>query len=152
MFLTKTVLWNSYCVFRKRNDSISHHSPSCILDCQMRMPAQGNEDFFSALLDGYDSVSGSPVWSPSPSDSGTSEDPHSDHIESPPPTASPLLNPRIVVSQAQHNLDTNFPFNFSEYQVFVNLPCDSRLCKHRWLASYLLIHCIVPGFCYTFRR
>ncbi|XP_026054084.1 cyclic AMP-responsive element-binding protein 3-like protein 3-A [Carassius auratus] len=82
----------------------------------MRMPTQGNEDFFSALLDGYDSVSGSPVWSPSPSDSGTSEDPHSDHIESPPPTASPLLNPRIVVSQAQHNLDTNFPFNFNGWE------------------------------------
>lgn len=82
----------------------------------MMMPAQGNEDFFSALLDGYDSVSGSPVWSPSPSDSGTSEDPHSDHIESPPPTASPLLNPRIVVSQAQHNLDTNFPFNFNGWE------------------------------------
>lgn len=85
----------------------------------MMMPAQGNEDFFNALLGGYDSVSGSPVWSPSPSDSGISEDPHSDHIDSPPPTASPPLEPRIVVSQAQHNLDANFPFNFSEYQVFV---------------------------------
>lgn len=85
----------------------------------MMMPAQGNEDFFNALLDGCDSVSGSPVWSPSPSDSGISEDPHSDHIDSPPPNTSPPVEPHVVISQAQHNLATNFPFDFSEYQVFV---------------------------------
>ncbi|XP_016395872.1 cyclic AMP-responsive element-binding protein 3-like protein 3-A [Sinocyclocheilus rhinocerous] len=87
-----------------------------VQDPHMMMPAQGNEDFFNALLGGYDSVSGSPVWSPSPSDSGISEEPHSDHIDSPPPTASPPLEPRIVVSQAQHNLDTNFPFNFNGWE------------------------------------
>ncbi|XP_016325902.1 cyclic AMP-responsive element-binding protein 3-like protein 3-A [Sinocyclocheilus anshuiensis] len=87
-----------------------------VQDPHMMMPAQGNEDFFNALLGGYDSVSGSPVWSPSPSDSGISEDPHSDHIDSPPPTTSPPLEPRIVVSQAQHNLDTNLPFNFNGWE------------------------------------
>ncbi|KAF4097703.1 cyclic AMP-responsive element-binding protein 3-like protein 3-A isoform X2 [Onychostoma macrolepis] len=87
-----------------------------VQDPHMMMPAQGNEEFFNALLGGYDSVSGSPVWSPSPSDSGISEDPHSDHIDSPPPTASPPLEPHIVVSQAQHNLDTNLPFNFNGWE------------------------------------
>lgn len=83
------------------------------------MPSQGNEDFFNALIGGCDSVSGSPVWSPSHSDSGISEDPHSDHIDSPPSNASPPMEPRIVVSQTQHNLNTNFPFDFSEYKEFV---------------------------------
>ncbi|XP_042605205.1 cyclic AMP-responsive element-binding protein 3-like protein 3-A [Cyprinus carpio] len=87
-----------------------------VQDPHMMMPAQGNEDFFNALLGGYDSVSESPDWSPSPSDSGISEDPHSDHIDSPPPTASPPLEPRISVSQAQHNLNTNFPFNFNGWE------------------------------------
>ncbi|RXN31085.1 cyclic AMP-responsive element-binding 3 3-A [Labeo rohita] len=87
-----------------------------VQDPQMMMPAQGNEDFFNALLGGYDSVSGSPVWSPSPSDSGISEDPHSDHIDSPPPTASPTMEPHVVASQARHNLDTNFPFNFNGWE------------------------------------
>lgn len=87
-----------------------------VQDPHMMMPAQGNEEFLNALLGGYDSVSGSPVWSPSPSDSGISEDPHSDHIDSPPPTASPPLEPHIVVSQAQHDLDTNVPFNFNGWE------------------------------------
>lgn len=49
---------------------------------QQNGPADG--DFLSALLTGGgDSVSGSPLWSPSPSDSGISEDPASDHMDSP---------------------------------------------------------------------
>ncbi|XP_043079224.1 cyclic AMP-responsive element-binding protein 3-like protein 3-A [Puntigrus tetrazona] len=108
-----------------KNDGILRHEtmgpqsdqPWPVQDPHMMMPAQGNEEFFNALLGGYDSVSGSPVWSPSPSDSGISEDPHSDHIDSPPPTASPLPEPRIVTSQAHiHSLDTNFPFNFNGWE------------------------------------
>ncbi|KAJ0065160.1 hypothetical protein NL108_005647, partial [Boleophthalmus pectinirostris] len=45
---------------------------------------QANEDFLTALLSGSDSVRCcSPLWSPSHSDSGISEDPHSDHMDSP---------------------------------------------------------------------
>ncbi|XP_051764578.1 cyclic AMP-responsive element-binding protein 3-like protein 3-A [Ctenopharyngodon idella] len=87
-----------------------------VQDPHMMMPAQGNKDFFNALLGGSDSVSGSPVWSPSPSDSGISEDPHSDHIDSPPPNTSPPVEPCIVISQMQHNLDTNFPFDFNGWE------------------------------------
>lgn len=51
-------------------------------------PADG--DFLSALLTGGgDSVSGSPLWSPSPSDSGISEDPASDQMDSPQRPDSP---------------------------------------------------------------
>ncbi|XP_067254779.1 cyclic AMP-responsive element-binding protein 3-like protein 3-A [Chanodichthys erythropterus] len=87
-----------------------------VQDPHMMMPAQGNKDFFNALLGGCDSVSGSPIWSPSPSDSGISEDPHSDHIDSPPPNTSPPVEPCIVISQTQHNLDTNFPFDFNAWE------------------------------------
>ncbi|XP_067272033.1 cyclic AMP-responsive element-binding protein 3-like protein 3-A [Pseudorasbora parva] len=87
-----------------------------VQDHHMMMPAEGNEDFLNVLLGGCDSVSGSPVWSPSPSDSGISEDPHSDHIDSPPPTASPPVDPCIVISQTRNNLDTNFPVDFNGWE------------------------------------
>ncbi|NP_001018509.2 cyclic AMP-responsive element-binding protein 3-like protein 3-A [Danio rerio] len=87
-----------------------------VQDPHMMMTPQGNEDFFNALIGGSDSVSGSPVWSPSPSDSGISEDPHSDHIDSPPPNASPPMEPHIVVSQTQHSLNINFPFDFNGWE------------------------------------
>ncbi|CAL8268512.1 unnamed protein product [Arctogadus glacialis] len=48
-----------------------------------------DNDFLSALLSGSDSASGSPLWSPSPSDSGISEDPLSDQMDSPPRPGSP---------------------------------------------------------------
>lgn len=55
---------------------------------QQNGPADG--DFLSTLLtEGGDSVSGSPVWSPSPSDSGISEDPASDQMDSPQRPDSP---------------------------------------------------------------
>uniref|UniRef100_A0A3B5LKK0 BZIP domain-containing protein n=1 Tax=Xiphophorus couchianus TaxID=32473 RepID=A0A3B5LKK0_9TELE len=50
----------------------------------MPQPAeQADADFLNALLSGSDSVSASPLWSPSPSDSGISEDPPSDQMDSP---------------------------------------------------------------------
>lgn len=49
----------------------------------MQSSDQANDDFLNALLSGNDSVPGSPLWSPSHSDSGISEDPHSDHMDSP---------------------------------------------------------------------
>lgn len=50
---------------------------------------QADNDFLSALLTGGDSVSDSPLWSPSPSDSGISEDPPSDQMDSPQRPESP---------------------------------------------------------------
>ncbi|KAK2907722.1 hypothetical protein Q8A73_008795 [Channa argus] len=55
----------------------------------MHPPQQANDDFLNALLTGSDSVSGSPLWSPSPSDSGISEDPPSDQMDSPQRSESP---------------------------------------------------------------
>lgn len=55
---------------------------------QQSAPTDG--DFLNALLTGgSDSVSGSPLWSPSPSDSGISEDPASDQMDSPQRPDSP---------------------------------------------------------------
>lgn len=50
---------------------------------------QADNDFLNTLLTGGDSVSGSPLWSPSPSDSGISEDPPSDQMDSPQRPESP---------------------------------------------------------------
>lgn len=124
---TKMVLQNIiFCVLPRKEFNIAP-SPSCIFDCQMMMPAQGNEDFFNALLDGCDSVSGSSVWSPSPSDSGISEDPHSDHIDSPPPITSPRGALRRHISdatQSRHKLPIwiQWVSNINE----ANLPGDKR--------------------------
>uniref|UniRef100_A0A452HN78 BZIP domain-containing protein n=1 Tax=Gopherus agassizii TaxID=38772 RepID=A0A452HN78_9SAUR len=54
--------------------------------------AQENEDFLSSILGSGDSGSDSPIWSPAASDSGISEDPNSDQLDSPQhymPTGSP---------------------------------------------------------------
>ncbi|XP_072295393.1 cyclic AMP-responsive element-binding protein 3-like protein 3-A [Eucyclogobius newberryi] len=61
----------------------NHHSWP-VQDPSILQPSdQTGDDFLKALLSGTDSVSGSPLWSPSHSDSGISEDPHSDHMDSP---------------------------------------------------------------------
>ncbi|CAL1593864.1 unnamed protein product [Knipowitschia caucasica] len=49
----------------------------------LESPGQGDGDFLTALLSGSDSAPSSPLWSPSHSDSGISEDPHSDQMDSP---------------------------------------------------------------------
>ncbi|XP_028832943.1 cyclic AMP-responsive element-binding protein 3-like protein 3-B isoform X2 [Denticeps clupeoides] len=52
------------------------------------------EDFLDALLGCNESVPcapASPLWASSPSDSGISEDPQSDNLDSPPPPLSPLF-------------------------------------------------------------
>lgn len=46
--------------------------------------AQDGEDFLSSILGSGDSASDSPGWSPAASDSGVSEDPPSDQLDSPP--------------------------------------------------------------------
>ncbi|XP_023144859.1 cyclic AMP-responsive element-binding protein 3-like protein 3-A isoform X1 [Amphiprion ocellaris] len=68
----------------------NHHSwpiqnPNQIL----QVDEQGDDYFLNALLSGSESVSASPLWSPSPSDSGISEDPPSDQMDSPGRPESP---------------------------------------------------------------
>ncbi|OXB70661.1 UNVERIFIED_CONTAM: hypothetical protein H355_013948 [Colinus virginianus] len=54
--------------------------------------AQDGEDFLSSILGSGDSVSDSPSWSPGVSDSGVSEDPPSDQLDSPPGCCDGGLN------------------------------------------------------------
>ncbi|XP_030639855.1 cyclic AMP-responsive element-binding protein 3-like protein 3-A [Chanos chanos] len=106
-----------------RHEDINHqNNPTWpVHDPNMMMPAQGNEDFFTALLSGADSVSGSPVWSPSHSDSGISEDPHSDQLDSPPPPESPPQAPYFVFPQSQHTarqhaVDSDLPAELNGWE------------------------------------
>ncbi|KAM9762847.1 cyclic AMP-responsive element-binding protein 3-like protein 3-A isoform 2-T2 [Menidia menidia] len=57
--------------------------------CILQQAGQEHEDFLNALLRGGDSASASPLWSPAPSDSGISEDPPSDQMDSPQRPESP---------------------------------------------------------------
>ncbi|XP_067168866.1 cyclic AMP-responsive element-binding protein 3-like protein 3 isoform X2 [Apteryx mantelli] len=50
---------------------------------QENVHAQDSKDFLSSILGSGDSVSDSPSWSPAASDSGVSEDPPSDQLDSP---------------------------------------------------------------------
>ena len=75
------------------------------------------DDFLKVLLSGSDSVSDSPLWSPSPSDSGISEDPPSDHMDSPQRPETPPGEPHYVSPEPQTKaaLETNFSIDLSEY-------------------------------------
>lgn len=67
-----------------------NHQNWPIQEPNMLQPAeQADEDFLNSLLSASDSVLGSPLRSPSPSDSGISEDPHSDQMDSPQRPESP---------------------------------------------------------------
>uniref|UniRef100_A0A3Q2X9S4 cAMP responsive element binding protein 3-like 3a n=1 Tax=Hippocampus comes TaxID=109280 RepID=A0A3Q2X9S4_HIPCM len=77
----------------------------------LQLAEQADADFLNALLSGGESVSDSPTWSPSPSDSGISEDPPSDQMDSPQRPESPsgdvhCLRPR---SQAKAALEAHVP-------------------------------------------
>ncbi|XP_037554109.1 cyclic AMP-responsive element-binding protein 3-like protein 3-A [Nematolebias whitei] len=70
-------------------DHSNYHSWS-FQEPNMLPPAeQTGNDFLNALLSGGDSVSTSPLWSPSPSDSGVSEGTPSDQMDSPQRPESP---------------------------------------------------------------
>lgn len=92
----------------------------------LRPAEQQSEDFLNALLSGSDSVSGSPLWSPSPSDSGISEDPHSDQMDSPQRPESPPMEPHFIPSQPQTKatLDANFSIDISKTKL-------AQITKHR---------------------
>lgn len=70
-----------------RHEETGHHGNPNVWPGQdqimLQSSEQANDDFLTALLSGSDSAPGSPLWSPSHSDSGISEDPHSDHMDSP---------------------------------------------------------------------
>uniref|UniRef100_A0A3B5B870 Cyclic AMP-responsive element-binding protein 3-like protein 3-B n=1 Tax=Stegastes partitus TaxID=144197 RepID=A0A3B5B870_9TELE len=76
-----------------RHEETGHHSNHHtwpIQDANMLQPDEQADDYFlNALLSGSESVSASPLWSPSPSDSGISEDPPSDQMDSPQRPESP---------------------------------------------------------------
>nr|XP_057930283.1 cyclic AMP-responsive element-binding protein 3-like protein 3-A isoform X2 [Doryrhamphus excisus] len=62
----------------------------------LQLAEQADADFLNALLSGSDSMSGSPLWAPSPSDSGISEDPPSDQMDSPQRPESPPGDARCL--------------------------------------------------------
>ncbi|XP_064184668.1 cyclic AMP-responsive element-binding protein 3-like protein 3-A isoform X2 [Anguilla rostrata] len=82
-----------------RHEELGYHgNPSWpIAEHSALSPACSADDFLDSLLCASDSASASrsPVWSPSPSDSGISEDPPSDQLDSPPPPDSPPFEPRF---------------------------------------------------------
>lgn len=88
----------------------------------MLLPAeQADNDFLNALLSAGDSVSGSPLWSPSPSDSGISEDPPSDQMDSPQrpeslPEEAQYFSPQPQTKEA---LESNFSIDLSESRTYI---------------------------------
>ncbi|XP_026160995.1 cyclic AMP-responsive element-binding protein 3-like protein 3-A [Mastacembelus armatus] len=89
----------------------AHHHTWPIQDTtqMLQPPEQADDDFLNALLSGSDSVTGSPLWSPSPSDSGISEDPPSDQMDSPQRPESPPGDTRCygMKPQTKAALETN---------------------------------------------
>ncbi|KAI3368874.1 hypothetical protein L3Q82_025856, partial [Scortum barcoo] len=83
-----------------------------------QQPGQANDDFLNALLSGSDSVSGSPLWSPSPSDSGISEDPPSDQMDSPQRPESPHGDAQYVCTrpQTKTDLETNVSIDLNGWE------------------------------------
>ncbi|XP_034036141.1 cyclic AMP-responsive element-binding protein 3-like protein 3-A [Thalassophryne amazonica] len=84
----------------------------------LQAPEQPDDDFLNVLLSGRDSVPGSPLWSPSPSDSGISEDPPSDQMDSPQRPGSPPAEAQYFGSKMQTNasLQTNVSMNHNGWK------------------------------------
>ncbi|XP_066551945.1 cyclic AMP-responsive element-binding protein 3-like protein 3-A [Amia ocellicauda] len=118
-----------------RNEGFGRHgNPNWpITEHPLLVPGDGEEEeFFNALLSGSDSVSDSPLWSPAPSDSGISEDPQSDQLDSPPPCAppdSPPLDYPSAVLPAQ-SMDTLEP------DVSIDLGCASCVATDGWDSGF----------------
>lgn len=101
-----------------RHEEMGHHGNHAwpINKPNMLRPTKlQGEDFLNTLLSVSDSVSGSPLWSPSPSDSGISEDPHSDQMDSPKRPESPPTEPHFLPPQPHTRaaLDTDFSININ---------------------------------------
>lgn len=85
---------------------------------------QTDSDFLNALLTGSESVSGSPLWSPTPSDSGISEDSPSDQGDSPLRPESPQGHAQYYAPQppTKTSPKASFPSESqSEKQAFQNV-------------------------------
>lgn len=93
---------------------------------QMLQPAeQASDDFINALLSGSESVTGSPLWSPSHSDSGISEDPPSDQMDSPQRPESPPEEVQYFGSRPQTKaaLEDNVSIDLSEWYIKRSKSC-----------------------------
>ncbi|KAF7653401.1 hypothetical protein LDENG_00083570 [Lucifuga dentata] len=105
-----------------RHEETGHHGNHhtwLIQDPNMLQPVeQADDDFLSVLLSGNDSVSGSPLWSPSPSDSGISEDPPSDQMDSPLRPESPPEEAQYFGSNPQTKaaLETNISIDLNGWE------------------------------------
>lgn len=89
-----------------------------ILTQQMPQPAeQAENDFLNALLSGSESLSASPLWSPSPSDSGISEDPPSDQMDSPQRPESPAGDVQCFGARPQTKAALEAPTDLSKSQI-----------------------------------
>ncbi|XP_015220891.2 cyclic AMP-responsive element-binding protein 3-like protein 3-A isoform X1 [Lepisosteus oculatus] len=103
-----------------------HNCPSWpTTEHSLLSPAEGSDEFLSALLGGSDSVSGSPLWSPAASDSGISEDPQSDQLDSPPPCRPPdsphLKPPYPPVAPTSQHPPPALPLDSQEPDVSIDL-------------------------------
>uniref|UniRef100_A0A3P8UPQ6 cAMP responsive element binding protein 3-like 3a n=1 Tax=Cynoglossus semilaevis TaxID=244447 RepID=A0A3P8UPQ6_CYNSE len=89
-----------------RNEETQHHDNHHTWTVQetniLQPPQQADDDFLSSLLSGGNSVSPSPLWSPSHSDSGISEDPASDQMDSPQRSESPPEDMKYFIQGPQH--------------------------------------------------
>ncbi|XP_056133748.1 cyclic AMP-responsive element-binding protein 3-like protein 3-B [Lampris incognitus] len=97
-----------------RQEEAGHHGNQHIWSLQepSMLPVEETDgDFLNALLRGSDSVSGSPLWSPSPSDSGISEDPPSDQLDSPQRPESPPEEPQYFRPLSQNKKAPEFNFS-----------------------------------------
>ncbi|XP_017350540.2 cyclic AMP-responsive element-binding protein 3-like protein 3-B [Ictalurus punctatus] len=109
----------------------------------------GADHFLDSLLNACESVSGSssPLWVPSPSDSGISDDPLSDHLDSPPPPAN-LLFDSFFISQHHHPLPV-FPPPQSQQQQYSGWASSSSerdisIDVEAWESSLSLCSSMVP--------
>ncbi|XP_028444365.1 cyclic AMP-responsive element-binding protein 3-like protein 3-A [Perca flavescens] len=96
----------------------NHHTWP-VQDPNMLQPTeQADNDFIHALLSGRDSESGSPLWSPSPSDSGISEDPPSDQMDSPQRPESPPGDAQYFSKrpQTKADLEANVSTDFNVWE------------------------------------
>ena len=112
---------------------------------------QADADFLRALLSGSDSVSGSPLWSPSPSDSGISEDPPSDQMDSPQRPESPPEDAQCFGTRPQikADLETDVSIDLSESQMSTIKALMGHLVTSR---VQLIILFVFINFIYTHKN
>ncbi|KAL6107733.1 creb3l3 [Pungitius sinensis] len=85
-----------------RHEEAGRHGNRLTWPLQDPTMPQADDDFLNALLSGSgDSASGSPLWPSSPSDSGISEDPPSDQMDSPQRPESPSGAARRYAARPQ---------------------------------------------------